>query len=61
MLSTAGQGIVRENEKQEAKLNLNRFITIGMLKSNGKYIIVQSTTYLFIIVLKIHLYIKLSL
>jgi hypothetical protein len=35
VLSTAGQGILRDNEKQEAKLNINRFITIGMLKSAG--------------------------
>ena len=33
ILSTAGQGIKRENERQEAKLNINRFITIGQLKT----------------------------
>ena len=35
MLSTAGQGVKRENEKQEAKSNLNRFITMGMLNKSA--------------------------
>ena len=33
ILSTAGQGIKRENEKMEAKMNINRLFTIGKLKS----------------------------
>ena len=33
ILSTAGQGIKRENEKKEAKMNINRFITMGKIKS----------------------------
>jgi len=35
ILSTAGQGITRDNEKTEAKMNLNRFITIGMMKNDA--------------------------
>ena len=44
ILSTAGQGIKRDNEKVEAKMNISRFITMGQIKSFDESPSPKSTT-----------------